>query len=136
MVAFHASLCRRPLSLPSVFVFLQPTTVLLVSNKEGNSSHSVAQLSNVLIDGGQTHTNAHHTITNSQLWLMEGVNPLFKRSRAKGEYVPRGRRKRKKSGGVVIFHNGVQKPTWPYFLLAHGGAWSRAGCGEKRRGGG
>lgn len=74
----------------------------------------MAQLSTVLIDEGHTHTNAHNTITNSQLWLMEGAHPLFKRSRAKEEYVPRGKRKRKRvrvrergGGVVVVFHNSV-----------------------------
>lgn len=83
--------------------------MLLVSNKKGNSSHSLAQLSTVLIDEGPTHKTAHHTITNSQLWPMKGVNPLLKRHRAKEEYVPRGKRKRKMCmrGGVVVFHNGL-----------------------------
>lgn len=39
-VAMHLPQSVFP-SLPPVFVFLEPPTVLLVSNKEGNGSHSV-----------------------------------------------------------------------------------------------
>ena len=68
--------------------------MLLVSNKEGNSSHSVAQLSTVLMDEGRT--NAHHTITNSQLWLTEGVNPRFKKVQSKGKGMCQGAKEREK----------------------------------------
>ncbi len=107
------SACRL-LPIHSVFVLLQQITVLLVSIKKGNSSHSVAELSNVLINEGHTHANTHPTITNSQLWLMEGVHPRFKKARAQGEYVPKGQKKEKKEcerdrggGGGVVSHNGV-----------------------------
>ena len=36
-------------------------------------------------------------------------------------------------GGVVVFHNAVQMPTWPYFLPAYRGA-QRCGLWREEKG--
>lgn len=51
----------------------------LVRNTKCKSNLSVAKLLTMLIDG-VSHSHRHRlTMTNSQLWLMEGVNHPFER---------------------------------------------------------